>query len=175
MRWSFPFSTDGKWENGKQGKSLRKPKMFRRNPEENRIPPTSSGGGSSAVGHQPFMERTVQQTRTQIGLLCFSVRYDFSRFCCGFLSIYGPTRPEFVCWRAKEVGERTPRKRCMITAAVWLSRIQTLGYSGPSGRGGFGCSGPAGRGGGELTHRPHHQVAGYAFRMQASTSNGFLM
>ena len=75
---------------------------------QSRIPPTSSGGGSSAVGHQPFLERTVQQTRTRIGLLCFSVRYDFSRFYFGILSIFGPPRPEFVCWRAEESKEEHP-------------------------------------------------------------------
>jgi hypothetical protein len=32
VRWSFPFSTDGKWENGKPGESLKKPKIVRRNP-----------------------------------------------------------------------------------------------------------------------------------------------
>jgi hypothetical protein len=30
----FPVSTDGKWENGKPGESLKKPKIVRRNPEK---------------------------------------------------------------------------------------------------------------------------------------------
>jgi len=33
-RWSFPFTTNGKWENGKPGESLKKPKILRRKPGE---------------------------------------------------------------------------------------------------------------------------------------------
>jgi hypothetical protein len=110
MRRSFPFP---QMENGKTGNRVNRSKNQKLFGEtrRNRIPPTSSGGGSSAVGYQPFLERTVQQTRTQIGLLCFSVRYDFSRFYFGILSIYGPPRPEFVCGRAEESKEEPPLSR----------------------------------------------------------------
>jgi hypothetical protein len=110
-------------ENGKTGNRVNRSKTKNCSEEtrQNRIPPTSSGGGSSAVGHQPFLERTVQQTRTRIGLLCFSVRYDFSRFYFGILSILAHPDPSSSAGGLKKARKNIPYLGRILSTVLGMS------------------------------------------------------